>query len=208
MDLGDMTLKDLPDTRMFGVCQGEQAFRAEESLAPDFDTVFRQFQPSVYRLAFRILGNRDDALELAQEVFLTVYRKLPSFRGESSVKTWLYRITVNKAVNQLRWWRVRRRQNTFSLQGLDPARFQSLHLVIGNPGRNPEQAVIGQEISDNLQRSLNRLRPKHRIVLVMRDLEEMTYDDIARSLHVSIGTVKSRIARAREELRAVMDQWS
>ena len=160
-----------------------------------------QFERPVYALCFRLLGDAEEARDAAQETFLKVYRGLGGFRGEAGLKTWIYRIAVNQAMNQQRWWRRRHRDETISL---DITRGPS-DMTIGNflpgPGASPEAQAISSERERSIMRALDEIKQEYRIALILREIEELSYEEIAETLGISIGTVKSRIARGREELR-------
>lgn len=166
-----------------------------------FEDLLSLYERPVYSLLFRLLGDQEDARDAAQETFLKVYRSLPSFRGDSGLKTWIYRIAINQAMNQQRWWRRRRREETVSL---DLSRGES-DLTLGSsiPSRNasPEQTAIDNEREGRVMRALDQIKQEYRVALVLREIEEFSYEEIAEALSISIGTVKSRIARGREELR-------
>ncbi|MEK6410045.1 MAG: sigma-70 family RNA polymerase sigma factor [Acidobacteriota bacterium] len=166
-----------------------------------FEELVAQFERPVYALCFRLLGDAEEARDAAQETFLKVYRGLGGFRGEAGLKTWIYRIAINQAMNQKRWWRRRHRDETISL---DITRGQS-DTTIGNllPGRarSPEAQAISSEREHNIMRALGEIKDEYRIALMLREIEELSYEEIAQTLAISIGTVKSRIARGREELR-------
>jgi RNA polymerase sigma-70 factor (ECF subfamily) len=203
-----MTLKDATETKLFLPCQDNELVLAqEEALELSFEEVFSRYHHTIFQLAHRVLGNYDDALELAQEVFLTVFRKLHTFRGESSLKTWLYRITLNKASNKLRWWKVRRRNQSVSIEGMNHAALMTLNLAGSHAIRTPEQCTIGSEVAEGFQRCLQQLTVKYRLVVVLRDLQGLSYEEIADATGLSIGTVKSRLARAREQLRDLLDRY-
>ncbi len=168
----------------------------------DFEELFERFHPMVYQLAFRLLGDREEALDLSQEVFFTVYRKMHRFRGESSLKTWIYRIAVNRAANRCRWWNRLRRRGTVSLDehlAKDSEHCYSETLESGD--RSPEESLLRREEREQIEASLLRLPLQQRIAIIMRDVEGLSYEEIADSMQVSLGTVKSRIARGREELK-------
>jgi RNA polymerase sigma-70 factor (ECF subfamily) len=173
--------------------------RAHELAA--FEELVATFERPVFALCFRLLGDAEEARDAAQETFLKVYRGLASFRGEAGLKTWIYRIAVNQAMNQQRWWRRRRRDETISL---DITRGQS-DTTIGDslPGRcrSPEALAISNERELHVMRALDEIKQEYRIALILREIEELSYEEIAETLSISIGTVKSRIARGREELR-------
>jgi RNA polymerase sigma-70 factor, ECF subfamily len=166
-----------------------------------FEDMVSHFERPVYSLCFRLLGNSEDARDAAQETFLKVYRGLSSFRGESGLKTWIYRIAINQAMNQQRWWRRRHRDETISL---DLSRGDS-DTTLGNllPGADasPEQMAIDSERERSVIQALGEIKQEYRVALILREIEELSYEEIAETLAISIGTVKSRIARGREELR-------
>jgi RNA polymerase sigma-70 factor (ECF subfamily) len=152
----------------------------------------------VVNLALRLLGDREEARDLAQDVFLQVYRTLGRFQGRSSLKTWIYRITVNQCRNRQRWWRRRRRDRALSLEDLKPA--DEARLASGETA--PEfEYVARRETAQRVQAALLGLSFDHRSILVLREVEGMTCQEIAATLGVAEGTVKSRLARAREQLR-------
>ena len=166
-----------------------------------FEELVGHFERPVYALCFRLLGDAEEARDAAQETFLKVYRGLGGFRGEAGLKTWIYRIAVNQAMNQQRWWRRRHRDETISL---DITRGQS-DTTIGNslpgPGRSPEAQAISSERERQVMSALDEIKQEYRVALILREIEELSYEEIAETLGISIGTVKSRIARGREELR-------
>jgi RNA polymerase sigma-70 factor (ECF subfamily) len=155
-------------------------------------------QRMVYSLALNLLGDRDEALDLSQEVFLRVFRTLSRFRGQSALRTWIYRIVVNQARNRQRWWRRRGRNEQVSLD--DYLRtfgdMESRHEVL------PDRLLASKETAARIRRALDRLPFDQRTALVLREVDGLRYDEIAFSLDVAIGTVKSRLTRARQALRA------
>ena len=203
-----LTLKDATESKLFLACQdSEMVLERQEALELSFDEVFAQHRHIIFQLAYRVLGDHDDALELSQEVFLTVFRKLHTFRGESSLKTWLYRITLNKAANRLRWWKVRRKGQSVSIEGMNHSALMTLNLATSHGIRTPEQSVIGREVAEGFQQCLLKLPLKYRLVVVLRDIQGLAYEEIASATGISIGTVKSRLARAREQLREMLDRY-
>jgi RNA polymerase sigma-70 factor (ECF subfamily) len=173
---------------------------ASESVA--FEEIFRRYSSMVYNLTCRILGDREEALDVSQEVFFAIFRRLNRFRGESSIKTWIYRIAINRASNRCRWWNRIRRRGTVSLdEHLSKDDNRSLSESLASAGSTPEESLLMQETRMVIERSLLLLPVQQRIAVVMRDVEGMSYEEIADMLQVSLGTVKSRIARGREELK-------
>lgn len=167
-----------------------------------FDWLFEQYYSMVFYLALRIVGDREEALDVSQEVFLTIHRKLHRFRAESSLKTWIYRITLNRASNRCRWWNRLRRRGTISLEAhLSGDGSRSLLDSLASGGFTPEESLMVREKLAEVERSLARLPLNQRIAVVMRDVEGMSYEEIAEVTKTSLGTVKSRISRGRGELK-------
>lgn len=193
LDIDARAVEDLPEARLIS------RLRARDLSA--FEDLVAHFERPVYALCFRLLGDAEEARDAAQDTFLKVYRGLGAFRGDAGLKTWIYRIAINQAMNQRRWWRRRHRDETISL---DITRGQS-DTPIGNllPGRgiSPEAQAISSERERNIMRALGEIKEEYRIALMLREIEELSYEEIAATLSISIGTVKSRIARGREELR-------
>jgi RNA polymerase sigma-70 factor (ECF subfamily) len=152
----------------------------------------------VYQLALHLLGDRDEALDLSQEVFFSVFRTIGSFRGQSALKTWIYRIVINQARNRQRWWRRRHKSDQISLD-----QHVAAHGDLRQPGEHtsPDRAYARKELAEKLWTALDRLPFDQRTVIVLREIDGLSYDDIAFSLGVAVGTVKSRLTRARQTLR-------
>ena len=157
-----------------------------------------EHQRMVIQLATNLLGDRDEALDLSQEVFLRVFRTIHRFRGQSTLRTWIYRIAVNQARNRHRFWRRRHRNDQVSLDThiATYGEFPST-LGLSRPDRVFEQKQLGAR----LQEALDRLPFEQRTVIVLREIDGLSYEEIAYSLGVAIGTVKSRLTRARQALR-------
>jgi RNA polymerase sigma-70 factor, ECF subfamily len=200
LELDAGAVEHLPEARLIS------RLRARDLSA--FEELVAHFERPVYALCFRLLGDPEEARDATQETFLKVYRGLGGFRGEAGLKTWIYRIAINQAMNQKRWWRRRKREETISL---DITRGQS-DTTIGNllpgPGSSPEEQAISSERERNVMRALGEIKEEYRIALMLREIEELSYEEIAQTLSISIGTVKSRIARGREELRRrIKELW-
>ena len=154
-------------------------------------------QRMVVQLAVNLLGDRDEALDLSQEVFLRVFRTIHRFRGQSTLRTWIYRIAVNQARNRHRFWRRRHRGDQVSLE---------VHVATHGEfasrlGAAPDRLLEQKELGRRLQGALDRLPFDQRTAIVLREIDGLSYEDIAFSLGVAIGTVKSRLTRARQALR-------
>ncbi len=155
-------------------------------------------QRMVYGLAFNLLGNRDDALDLSQDVFLRVFRTLPRFRGQSALRTWIYRIVVNQARNRQRWWRRRHRAEQVSLDDY----LRNFGDLEARQDILPDRLLASKETAAKIWQAMERLPFEQRTALILREVDGLRYDEIAYSLDVAVGTVKSRLTRARQALRA------
>jgi len=164
-----------------------------------YEELLHRFQQPVYALAFRLLNDRSDASDVVQEVFLKVFRNVGSFRGQSSLKTWMYRITVNEAHNARRWF-FRHRQRELDLDTGSPDSKDWRESIPDN-GRSPYDETLDSERHVMIEAALDRINPSFRDAVVLRDVMDLSYEDIADVLGVSLGTVKSRILRGREALR-------
>jgi RNA polymerase sigma-70 factor (ECF subfamily) len=154
-------------------------------------------QRMVVQLALNLLGDRDEALDLSQEVFLQVFRTINRFRGQSSLRTWIYRIAVNQARNRHRFWRRRHRADQVSLD----AHLAAHGDFLSEPGATPESLFVQKELAARLQHALDNLPFDQRTAIVLREIDGLSYEEIAFSLGVAVGTVKSRLTRARQALR-------
>jgi len=164
-----------------------------------YETLIARFQQPVYNLALRLLNDTSDAADVVQEVFLKVFRNVGHFRGQSSLKTWIYRITVNEAHNQRRWF-FRHRQREVGLEE-EPEEARSMAAVLPDGSPSPFDYVLGREQENMIESALAKINPTFREVVVLRDIADLSYDEIAEVLQLSLGTVKSRILRGREALR-------
>jgi RNA polymerase sigma-70 factor (ECF subfamily) len=162
-----------------------------------YETLLARFQQPVYNLALRLLSDPGDASDVVQEVFLKVFRCVIHFRRQSSLKTWIYRITVNEAHNQRRWFFRHRSREV----GLDDQTEEVRCRMVPDAGRTPFEYTFDGEKHLLIEAALARVNPVFREVVVLRDIEDLSYDEIAEVLQISIGTVKSRIMRGREALR-------
>lgn len=154
-------------------------------------------QRMVFGLALHLLGDRDEALDLSQEVFLRIFRTISGFRGQSALRTWIYRIVVNQARNRQRWWRRRHRAEQVSLDD-HLAQFGELE---SKGDVLPDRLLASKETAACIWQALDRLPFDQRTALVLREVDGLRYEEIAFSLGVAVGTVKSRLTRARQALR-------
>ncbi len=197
--IGDIRLKQV---RVVGWSEvgGREAALIERCAAGDetaYTELVAEHQRMVVQLAMNLLGDHDEALDLSQEVFLRVFRTISRFRGQSSLRTWIYRIAVNQARNRHRFWRRRHRDDQVSLDAHVEAHGDMM------PGREagPDRVLAQKELATRLQRALDGLPFDQRTAIVLREVDGLSYDEIAFSLGVAVGTVKSRLTRARQALR-------
>jgi len=160
-----------------------------------FNELVLAYQSTLYNVAYRILGDADAAADATQDAFVSAYRAIARFRG-GSFKAWLLRIVTNACYDQLR---VKQRRPTDSLDDMlvEPEHDATLR----DDSEGPEEFVLRQELGAAIQQGLSTLPPDQRITLVLSDIEGLSYDEIAEATHVSLGTVKSRLSRARAKLR-------
>jgi RNA polymerase sigma-70 factor (ECF subfamily) len=169
-----------------------------------FDDLVRRHQQRAFNVAFQFLRDREDATEVAQDAFVRIYRSVDNFRGECEFSTWLHQIVVNLARNKYRWWKRRGRQSSVSLDSPVEMADGEAPMQIAASGDAPDAETVKAEFVELLSRRMEELPRKLREVLVLRNVENLSYEQIAVVLDCSIGTVKSRIARAREALRESM----
>lgn len=172
-----------------------------------FDELISAHQERVFNVAYRLMGNYEEALDLTQEVFLNCFRKIGSFKGDSALSTWLYRITVNTAKNRWKYQQSRGVNRTDSLDvPFDQGDTKAL-ADFPSPEPGPSEVASGRETMGKFEQCLQKLASEYREVIVLRYIEELPYEEIAEILRISLGTVKSRIHRARAELRELMRDY-
>ena len=162
-----------------------------------------QFHQPIYSLVYRIVSDPADAADTTQEVFLKVFRGMKHFHGQSSLKTWIYRIAVHEASNRRRWWyRHKARETSMEPPLSDPnPGVSALEDALIDPADSPFENVVHEEIRSHVEEELRNVSEPYRTTVILRDLEEMSYEEIAEITEVSLGTVKSRLTRGREALR-------
>jgi RNA polymerase sigma-70 factor (ECF subfamily) len=178
--------------------EAELIRRCVEGDAEACATVVTEHQRMVFLLALHLVGDYEDARDLSQDVFLQVFRTLDRFRGQSALRTWIYRIAVNLARNRHRWWRRRRRADQVSI---DEHMQQHGELPELSDAAEPDRVLDRKELADRVWQALNDLPFDQRTVMILREIDGLSYDEIAFSLGVAIGTVKSRLTRARDAMR-------
>ena len=169
--------------------------------AQAFDTLVLRFSNDIYALLFRLTQDAEEAADLTQETFLNALKAVGKFRGDADLKTWLFRIAINVSRNRFRWWTRRFRTQTDSLDAPVGTSDQPLSETIAGNFANPEETVLRRERERQLTKFLAELPEIFREAVVLCDIEGLSYEEIAGILEINIGTIKSRIARGREELR-------
>jgi len=202
---GATTLGDLASA-IGARSQAEAAIVAELKAGSEeaYAWLIGEFQQPVYGLVYRVVNDPADAADTTQDVFLKVFRGMKHFHGESSLKTWIYRIALHEAANRRRWW-FRHKAKETSIEPAEsetPAPMENaLQIALTDPAESPFDNVAHHEVQERVEKELRKVPEPYRTTLILRDLEEMSYEEIAEVLEVSLGTVKSRITRGREALR-------
>lgn len=184
----------------------ELAARAARGDASAFDQLVVRFNDRVFGVAFRMLGDRAEAEDLAQEVFVTLYHSLASFRGESKLSTWIYRITRNRCLNRIKFLK---RRHVGQHHDLDDPHVAPATVDVETKERgkkDPSRKVEGDELSQLLQEHLLMLSEEQRTLVVLRDLEDLSYEEIVEVTGLALGTVKSRLHRARAALARSLEE--
>jgi RNA polymerase sigma-70 factor (ECF subfamily) len=180
--------------------------RLKRGDAAAFETLVNERSGEIYGLLYRLTESTEEARDLTQETFLRAFQSIGHFRGESDLRTWIYRIAINQARNRWRWWRRRRRDSTISIDAPAANGHPSLVGTLkSEDGRDPEKDALAHERERALRKALSTLKRVYREAVVLRDIEGFAYEEIAVALDISIGTVKSRLARGRQELRRKLE---
>ena len=180
--------------------------RLKQGEAAAFELLVAERSGEIYGLLYRLTENAEEARDLTQETFLRAFQSIGRFRGEADLRTWIYRIAINQARNRWRWWRRRRREATVSLDSPAGLYGQPLHATLrAERTSSPEQETLDHERERVLRTALQNLGRAYRETVILRDIEGFSYEEIAATLEISIGTVKSRLSRGREELRRKLE---
>jgi RNA polymerase sigma-70 factor (ECF subfamily) len=171
-----------------------------------FETLVAERSGEIYGLLYRLTENGEEARDLTQETFLRAFQSIEHFRGDADLRTWIYRIAINQARNRWRWWRRRRRNSTVSLDFADQNGKKPLaELLPVDRGNTPEQETLAHERERVLRAALITLGRPYRETVILRDIEGLSYEEVAATLGISVGTVKSRLARGRSALRRKLE---
>lgn len=170
-----------------------------------YNEMVERYWDRIFARVHNLLKNKQDAEEVTQDAFIRAHRGLENFRGDASFSTWLYQIATNLAHNRYWYWFRRKRDYSVSLeQPLSDDGTLTLENVMPCDGESPAEAAVTHEFVDRVAECMKGLNEKHHEVLMLRNIKNLSYDEIAEQLKISVGTVKSRIARARESLRDLM----
>jgi len=169
-----------------------------------YEELIERYEQQIFGMVYRLVGNQSDACDVVQEVFLKVFRGVTAFREQSSLRTWIYRIAVNEAYNHRRWF-VRHCRMEVPMEETRSEHPNSLDYT-PDPGRSPFEQAMDNETRTLIEVALTRINPVFRTAVVLRDVQNLSYEEIADILQVSLGTVKSRILRGREALRRELTQ--
>lgn len=188
---------------------GEAAFVARLVARDEaaFNELVTTYERRVFALVFRMLGRRDEAEDLAQEVFVQVFKAIDQFRGDSKLSTWIYRIAVNLCKNRTKYLTRRHSSGQEDVDAMvDRAPLSAAKGVSVGDVARPDELVMGMQLEHVVKAAIAQIDPEFREVLVLRDVEDMSYEEIASVTGLADGTVKSRIHRARAQLRALVEK--
>jgi RNA polymerase sigma-70 factor, ECF subfamily len=203
---GALTLGDLASA--IGARTAEVAVISELKAGSEqaYAWLIGEFHQPVYSLIYRIVNDPSDAADTTQEVFLKVFRGMNQFHGESSLKTWIYRIALHEASNRRRWWSRHKAQET-SIDPVEGSEYSGEERLV-DPGESPFEQFAHAEVRVVVEEALTHVAEPYRTAVILRDLEDMSYEEIAELLQVSLGTVKSRITRGRDALRKKLTRYA
>ncbi|MEO8574379.1 MAG: sigma-70 family RNA polymerase sigma factor [Pyrinomonadaceae bacterium] len=185
----------------FAVTDSDFVDRLRSGDSEAFDILITRYSGDIFSVLYRMTEDAEEARDLTQDTFLSALKGIKSFRGESELKTWLFRIALNHSRNRFRWWKRRKRNETVSLDKPIGDGTATISDTIADAGESPEELMLREERRQKLLGALGCLPEIFRETVVLCDIEGLGYEETARTLNISIGTVKSRIARAREQLR-------
>jgi len=196
-----------------GIRSQESAVIAELKAGSEqaYEWLVGEFHQPVYSLVYRILTDPADAADTTQEVVLKIFRGMTYFHGESSLKTWIYRIAIHEASNRRRWW-FRHKSKETSMEptedsGTEHFHFSSVNSALVDKHKSPFENAADDEVKAHVEEALRKVPEPYRTAIVLRDIEELSYDEIADITQVSLGTVKSRITRGRDALRKKLTEY-
>jgi RNA polymerase sigma-70 factor (ECF subfamily) len=208
---GASALSDLASA--IGVHSEEAALVTELKAGSEeaYAWLIAQYHQGVYSLVYRMLGDSADAADTTQEVFLKVFRGMRSFNGQASLKTWIYRIALHEASNRRRWWfRHKSQEVTIESEVSDSTSEHAsvgLKQVLADPSSSPFETAVQHELQARVEQELREVPEPFRTTVILRDIEELSYEEIAEIMQTSLGTVKSRVTRGRDALRKRLEKF-
>ncbi len=176
---------------------------AQEGNALAFEQLIAEHQKRIFSIAYRIAGNTEDAADMAQEVLIKIFRNLKNFRGDSKFSTWLYRVATTTCLDEQK---KQRRHTTFSLDETIDTKDGNIATDPVDTGPTPEESLERKMMQQAIHQAIGKLKKEHQKVILLREVQGLSYEEIATILHCSEGTVKSRINRAREQLKKILLQ--
>jgi RNA polymerase sigma-70 factor (ECF subfamily) len=199
---GPAVADKLPVIQSDAEIQFVERLRAGDEQA--FNQLVTRYSGDIYGFLYRTMKDPEEAKDITQETFLRAFKAIARFRGEASVKTWLFRIAINQSRNRFRWWKRRKREQTVSLDSLVGAAERPLSEIVPCDSINPEDDAIRKERAISLHLAISELPDHYREVIVLCDIQGFAYEEISSILEINLGTVKSRISRGRDELRKIL----
>jgi RNA polymerase sigma-70 factor (ECF subfamily) len=193
MNMSNQTKEMVAD----GISDAECVRRVQRGETDAFETLVRRHEKTIFNLVYRMLGDTEEAAEVSQEVFLSAFRATGQFRGDANFSTWLYRIAINHASTRRKTLNSRQRK-VVPIESAD-----SLH----DPEPGPLEILERQEIREKVQFALNQLEPDDAAVILLRDMQDVSYSEVAHVLQIPVGTVKSRLHRARQALKSRLKSY-
>ncbi|GKX30017.1 RNA polymerase sigma factor [Vallitalea longa] len=178
--------------------------KAKKGNKDAFEKLVMNYEKRVYNIAYQMFGNEHDANDMSQEVFIKVYKSLDKFNFKSSFSTWIHRITVNTCIDEYR-----KKKKNYQVESMDETMEQqdgTVHKQFVDKSLTPEEKAIKNENVRFIRESIDELKEEHKMIIILRDIKGYSYDDIADILDISIGTVKSRISRARASLKKIIKE--
>lgn len=177
--------------------------RAQSGDVAAFESLIENYQKRIFSIAYRMIEHQEDAADLTQEVILKIFKNLDKFKGDSKFSTWVYRIATNTCLDEIK---KSRRRTTYSLDKEIETDEGSMAAELPDTGPGPEEEAERKDIKKAVYAAIGQLGQEHKQVILLRDLQGLSYEEIAEILHCSVGTVKSRISRARGNLKKMLEK--
>ncbi len=177
--------------------------RAQNGDVSAFEMLIEEYQKRIFSIAYRMIQHQEDAADLTQDVILKIYKNLDKFKGDSKFSTWVYRIATNTCLDEIK---KSQRRTTYSLDKEVETDEGSMTAEIADKGPTPEEEAERKDVKKAVYAAIEQLGTEHKKVNILRDLQGLSYEEIAKILQCSVGTVKSRISRARESLKKILSK--